>query len=568
MLHRYARVAVGWACRTADCFAVRGRGQHTAPPWRSFERLGLPSSLCQQVHAALPHVDAPTPTQAALIPAMLKPQDVILRAHTGSGKSFAVLLSLLARPRMLFRSGDDGTTPAVSALVLVPSNELAHQYMRWAHELMPHELGAHMDAVIQCVVRGGGDADSIDARMDRLRRTPPHIIVATPTRLAECLATGAHGAHVLGVYTWRTLVLDEADALLRLPGRFPSEKQRWKHLVHPTPGLHVLDTIMQKRATYSGGERILTAGLERYAPAHGADKRPPEHVRRTQYRGAERASNLAAPRARTAGSVPLQLVCTSATANAVLRHFFGARTGWLRTNTRETRDAAQWIDMTGMSGRISSVDAPASGIMPREISHSCVVVDEKAGMPEMRALDTGEAVSEHRSAPPSAPPSSQPAHELLPEHVVDSVLVETLAYIYASQGIHRALALIPARWSVRRVYDELAALGVPVRLVAPDDLGSADEEALYVLQSTSARGLDLPNLSHVLLLGIHAVPDAIHYTHVAGRVARVGAHGVRPPGHVVTLLRRHAPSEQKMARMYKRVGVRPVPLPEVPRVAQ
>ena len=109
-----------------------------------FEALGLPSNLCQQLHAALPHITAPTPVQAALVPAMLSPRDIILRAHTGSGKSFAVLLSLLARPRLLFKDRSDAT-PGTSALVLVPSNELAYQYMRWARELMPAELGAHMD---------------------------------------------------------------------------------------------------------------------------------------------------------------------------------------------------------------------------------------------------------------------------------------------------------------------------------------------------------------------------------------------------------------------------------------
>ena len=127
-------------------------------------------------------------------------RQVILRAHTGSGKSFAVLLSLLARPRLLFKDRSDAT-PGISALVLVPSNELAYQYMRWARELMPAELGAHMDAVIQCMVRGDAALSSIEAQSERLRRTPPHILVGTPARIEECLASGPQGAHLLGVYT-------------------------------------------------------------------------------------------------------------------------------------------------------------------------------------------------------------------------------------------------------------------------------------------------------------------------------------------------------------------------------
>lgn len=486
---------------------------------------------------------------------MLSPKDVVLRAHTGSGKSFAVLLALLARPRLLFqsRSGAEPPVPGISALVIVPSNELAYQYMRWAHELMPAQLSAHMDAVIQCVVRGEA---TMDAQMTRLRETPPHVLIGTPTRLQECFAM-AQGAHLLGLHTWRTLVLDEADALLNLPGRFPSEKQRWKHLTHPSPGLHVLDTIMRSRATFSGGERLPNAGMESYGPKRGADRRPPEPIRRTQYKGVENTTDHAPALARGIGIVPLQLVCTSATANSVLRHFLSARTGWLRTNTRETRDSAQWIDLTGQSGQLSAVGAPYRGMLPRELTHSCVVVDEVHGSPQPRLLDTTRGTAAPLALRKPASTSTTPA---IQEHVVDLPLLEMLAYLYASEHVRRGLALIPARWSVQRVHDELAALGVPVKIVASGQIMSSSEDAMYVLQSTSARGLDIPNMSHVFLVGLQAVRDSLHYTHAAGRVARIGPDGQRPRGHVVTLIRGNSAAEQKMSQIYKRVGVELRPL--------
>lgn len=544
-------VTTAWRVSTPFC---RYTQDHAPPPsTNAFHQLGLPEKLCRQMAAALPLIAAPTPAQSALIPAMLAPNDVILRAHTGSGKSFAVLLALLARPRLLFKTNSTAPSAGISALVLVPSNELALQYMRWAYELMPRELHGHMDAVLQCVVRGS--AETPDSQCERLRRRPPHILVGTPTRVQEILRM-PHGATLLGIPTLRTLVLDEADALLQLPGRFPSEKQRWKHAVHRTAGLDVLNTVMQARATYSGGERVMNAGLERGQHTKGTERRPPEHIRRTQYRGAEK-SDLAPPRERVAGAVPLQLVCTSATANSVLRHFFGARTGWLRTNTRETRDLARWIDLTGMSGQLSAVDVPLSGALPREIDHACVVVDEPrdGAPPGLRNLD----VRRKRAAPGAPGAPARPVAPGPPRHAVDPLLLEALAYIYASEGVRRAIALVPPQWSVRRVADELASLGVPVHMVQPDDAARSADECVYVLQSTSARGLDVQGLSHVFLVGIDAVQDAVHYTHAAGRVSRItgAGAGARPPGDVVTLLRSDPGVEVKMARLYERLHLTP-----------
>ena len=504
----------------------------------AFARLGIPHSLCTQLARTLPHVVEPTPAQAALIPALLAPNDVILRAHTGSGKSFAVLLALLAKPRIVFRSGRAGT----SALVVVPSNELAAQYHAWARTLLPRAVVDPLDAVVQIAVRG----EPLDEQVARLSAHPPHILVGTPTRLLELLAR-PDGARLLGVHALRTLVLDETDALLQLPGRFPTLRERWLHDVHRAPGLELLNRLMQLRPTFSGGPAHAPAGLERGARS-GDQARPPEPVRRVQHRGAARARPRLAPALpRTPRAPPpLQLVCTSATANSVLRHFLGARTGWLRVMLRETRMTARWLDMTGLSGP----HAARSRALPAEISHACVVVDEADGMPTLRHPRIGA---------PGAP-THAPA-----EHEIDAALLEGLAYVFAVEGVHRGLALIPARWSLARTLAGLRALGVPAH-----PLGTQTAPVLYVLQDTSARGLDMP-LSHVFVVGAAAVRDAVHYTHLAGRVSRIGTDPAgRPPGHVVTLVRGAArdgaasSAEIKMARIYARLGIAPrhVALPE------
>ena len=547
---------------TAPAADTAAHPSQVKAPSDAFQRLGLSPNLSTHLVAALPHITAPTRTQEALIPAVLSPTDVVLRAHTGSGKSFALLLALLSKPRLLFRHAGGAPQAGVSAWIVVPSNELAEQYMAWARAMLPRELTDTLSAVIQCVVRGG-DAD---LQLARLRDSPPHIVVGTPTRLLEVLGA-PHGETLLGLSTLRTLALDEADALLQRPGRFPSEKQVWRHLAHRAPGLELLNYVMQRRATYSGGERQRTVGLER-----SDARRPPEPVRRTQYRGAERTHGLAAPRARTPGTVPLQLICTSATANSVLRHFLGARTGWLRTNLRETKDSAVYLDQTGMNS-----GAPASAALPREIEHTCLVVDAPSdsgvaapGALQLPALRNATTV--HRGAGPDAlrpdraavVPSDAPA-----EHAIDPLLLEALAFAFAADGVARGLAFIPSRWSLRKTQAALEALGVPVEPIVPGErVTERTEPVLYLLQSSSARGLDVPHLSHVFLVGLPAVGDAVHYTHVAGRVARIGSgadSAERAPGKVVTLLRGHnrpgvdtvSSAEHRIATLYRRLGVVP-----------
>ncbi|PWZ00839.1 P-loop containing nucleoside triphosphate hydrolase protein [Testicularia cyperi] len=619
-----------------------------------FTRLGLNPNVCKQLISTHPHIERPSPAQSALIPAILSPTDLILRAHTGTGKSFGILLALLSKPRVVFRSspypesvsksaasevkdisdergsGGGKIQTGIASIVLVPSNELAIQYLRWAKSLFPQSSLASIDPVIQCLVRGGlGDSAALSPQdeLRRLKTMPPHILIATPSRLKDILDTPS-GPSLLGLNTLRTLVLDEADAILQLPGRFPSHKQRWKHQVHQAPGLEVLNRIMSIRATFSGGEQHLSAGLENRPGKRRDERRPPEHIRRNAYKAAETnrgaTGGLALPRERKPGVHPLQLVCASATANSVMRHFFGARTGWLRTGAKEDNlsfapQTGRWIDLTGLSGK-SMVDQGIRGLfglnermrtdslidtaletfassMPRDIEHTCVIVDEapmsrRLSRAPMRNLDTRLARKKVRESSSKADgtvedgfwmvrPEGEPA-----EHEVDPSLVEALAFCFASEGVDRGLALIPARWSLLKTRAALEALGVTVRLAsdltsAPTASSrSAEAPELFLLQTTSSRGLDIPELSHVFLVGYHSVVDAVQYVHAAGRVSRLGvarANGAfsgTPRGKVVTLLRglpHDTPvpdnddgpkvpisvSEYKMGNVYKRLNVMP-----------
>jgi superfamily II DNA/RNA helicase len=162
-----------------------------------FAALGLSTPLVRA--AADLEFSEPTPVQTAAIPAILRGDDVLASAQTGSGKTAAFLLPLLE----LFASSPVASPRPVRALVLVPTHELAAQIAEAARS-----LGRHLaDAPKVCVVIGGV---SVNPQMLALRGGAD-LVIATPGRLLDLVERNAlHLDHL------QVLVLDEADRLFSL----------------------------------------------------------------------------------------------------------------------------------------------------------------------------------------------------------------------------------------------------------------------------------------------------------------------------------------------------------------
>ena len=180
-----------------------------------FSSLGLIAPLAQAV--AERNYLAPTPVQAAVIPAVLRGEDVWASAQTGSGKTAAFALPMLQRLASVPR--ERGT---VAALVLVPTRELAAQITASFKA-----YGAHMPAPALKVVTVFGGV-SLNPQMMALRGGAD-VVVATPGRLLDLLKRNA-----LTLAAVSTLVLDEADRLLdlgfsdelgRILGQLPAQRQ-------------------------------------------------------------------------------------------------------------------------------------------------------------------------------------------------------------------------------------------------------------------------------------------------------------------------------------------------------
>ncbi|MBV2263795.1 MAG: ATP-dependent RNA helicase DbpA [Thauera sp.] len=155
---------------------------------------------------------AMTPIQAASLPLALAGHDLIAQAKTGSGKTAAFALPLLARL--------DVRKLAVQAMVLCPTRELADQVTQEIRRL------ARFEANIKVLALCGGTP--MRPQRDSLEHGA-HVVVGTPGRIMDHLERGS-----LALEALNTLVLDEADRMLDMgfhddiafvASRCPSERQ-------------------------------------------------------------------------------------------------------------------------------------------------------------------------------------------------------------------------------------------------------------------------------------------------------------------------------------------------------
>lgn len=158
----------------------------------TFESLNLPRPLL----AALEDVgyETPSPIQIQAIPRLLKGLDLLGNAPTGTGKTAAFALPLIARV--------DINRPQVQILTLTPTRELALQVAEAFQTYAARIKGFHV-----LPIYGGQD---YGPQLQRLKRGV-HAVVGTPGRIRDHLQRGTLKLDALQV-----VVLDEADEMLRM----------------------------------------------------------------------------------------------------------------------------------------------------------------------------------------------------------------------------------------------------------------------------------------------------------------------------------------------------------------
>ena len=159
-----------------------------------FRSLGLGPNILKALQEA--GYTEPTPIQAAAIPQIMEGHDLIGIAQTGTGKTAAFVLPILAK---LAGITGGGNKPGIRTLILAPTRELAAQI-----EENVRAYAKHLPLRMATVFGGVGERPQIEAL-----RAGVELIIATPGRLLD-LMKQRHGDFTGLQY----LVLDEADRML------------------------------------------------------------------------------------------------------------------------------------------------------------------------------------------------------------------------------------------------------------------------------------------------------------------------------------------------------------------
>ncbi len=209
----------------------------------TFKALGLPEELINGILDA--GYTTPTPVQTRAIPVAASGNDLIGCAQTGTGKTAAFVLPMLARLMETPRRGR-----AVRALVVAPTRELALQVSEAVRV-----YGKHTRLRSLAIYGGVG----MQPQLNGLRRGAD-VVVATPGRLLDHLRRGS-----LDLSQLEILVLDEADRMLdmgflpdirRIVAAAPAQRQTMLFsATMPNPVHTLAKTIMHRPEFIEVGER-------------------------------------------------------------------------------------------------------------------------------------------------------------------------------------------------------------------------------------------------------------------------------------------------------------------------
>ncbi|KAK6442491.1 ATP-dependent DNA/RNA helicase [Oleoguttula sp. CCFEE 5521] len=163
-----------------------------------FASLGLDARLLQAI--AKEKLTAPTPVQVQAIPLAIAGKDILARAKTGSGKTLAYLLPII-HSILRRKASSSRPTKAVSAIILVPTKELAAQVTTAVKTFTSF---CNEDIRAENINR------KEDLAVTRARLLEcPEIVIGTPNRVSQWISND-----VLKAADLVHVVIDEADLVL------------------------------------------------------------------------------------------------------------------------------------------------------------------------------------------------------------------------------------------------------------------------------------------------------------------------------------------------------------------
>lgn len=156
-----------------------------------FRELGIEVELEELLEKR--RITEPTPIQELTIPRILKGEDIIGKAQTGTGKTLAFLLPIMQK----LNNEEEYT----QAIIITPTRELALQITNEAEKLKEYNE-------INILAAYGGQ--NIEGQLSKLKRGV-HLVIGTPGRILDHVNRGS-----IVLKNIKYLVIDEADEIINM----------------------------------------------------------------------------------------------------------------------------------------------------------------------------------------------------------------------------------------------------------------------------------------------------------------------------------------------------------------
>ena len=201
-----------------------------------------------------------TPVQEQCIPKILKGNDLLGVAQTGTGKTAAYLLPILSKL-------DDGGYPkdAINCVIMSPTRELAQQI-----DQAMQGFGYYLNDVSSVAIYGGNDGNRYDQELKSLS-LGADVVIATPGRLISHISMGNADFSRVSFF-----VLDEADRMLDMG--FSEDIKKIAQLLPPT-----CQTIMFSATMPDKIEELAKTLLKNPVVVKLAVSKPAEKIKQTAY---------------------------------------------------------------------------------------------------------------------------------------------------------------------------------------------------------------------------------------------------------------------------------------------
>jgi len=214
---------------------------------------------------------------------------------------------------------------------------------------------------------------------------------------------------------------------------------------------------------------------------------------------------------KTVGAPPhVQLVMSSATVHENLVEYL-TEEGWLD-------EAHIYVSGKEVAARNSFLVEESSTLT--EVIHHALVIHRSGKVDNLREVHLEEKGEDSGSALEIFDEANDAS--------LQQQKLETVATMFAMDVPKQALLVLPPNASVQIVVSKMQEFGVNAQAFDVRALNEATEDAiptLVVATPTHTRGVDLPALSHVFVLGVPDVGDIDVFKHIAGRVDRFGNGG-------------------------------------------